>query len=121
MGIYLDASATTPPAAAVLEEMAAVQSSAWGNPSSLHGIGQAAAEALERSRWRSAAVLGCEPDELIFTSGGTESIHLALLGTAALVPPGRLLISSVEHPATEAAARQFEIDATAPSRSPMDS
>lgn len=120
MGIYLDASATTPPAAAVLEEMAAVQSSAWGNPSSLHGIGQAAAEALERSRWRSAAVLGCEPEELVFTSGGTESIHLALLGTAALVPPGRLLISSVEHPATEAAAALLEQGGWSVLRLPVD-
>ncbi|MFM9103415.1 MAG: aminotransferase class V-fold PLP-dependent enzyme, partial [Cyanobium sp.] len=93
-GIYLDASATTPPAAAVLAEMAELQTRAWANPSSLHGYGLAAAEALERSRWRCAAVLGCSPDELVFTSGGTESIHLALLGLGATLAPGRLLISA---------------------------
>ena len=106
-GIYLDASATTPPAAAVLAEMAELQARAWANPSSLHGYGLAAAEALERSRWRCAAVLGCSPDELVFTSGGTESIHLALLGLGATLAPGRLLISAVEHPATVAAAAQL--------------
>lgn len=106
-GIYLDASATTPPAAAVLAEMAELQDQAWANPSSLHGFGLAAAEALERSRWRCAAVLGCSPDELVFTSGGTESIHLALLGLGASLDPGRLLISAVEHPATVAAAAQL--------------
>lgn len=106
-GIYLDSSATTPPAAAVLAEMAELQARAWANPSSLHGYGLAAAEALERSRWRCAAVLGCSPDELVFTSGGTESIHLALLGLGATLAPGRLLISAVEHPATVAAAAQL--------------
>lgn len=106
-GIYLDASATTPPAAAVLAEMAELHTRAWANPSSLHGYGLAAAEALERSRWRCAAVLGCSSDELVFTSGGTESIHLALLGLGATLAPGRLLISAVEHPATVAAAAQL--------------
>jgi cysteine desulfurase len=106
-GIYLDSSATTPPAAAVLAEMAELQARAWANPSSLHGYGLAAAEALERSRWRCAAVLGCSPDELVFTSGGTESIHLALLGLGTTLAPGRLLISAVEHPATVAAAAQL--------------
>jgi cysteine desulfurase len=106
-GIYLDASATTPPAAAVLAEMADLQARAWANPSSLHGYGLAAAEVLERARWRCAAVLGCSPEELVFTSGGTEAIHLALLGHGATVDPGRLLISAVEHPATVAAAAQL--------------
>lgn len=105
--VYLDASATTPPAGAVLEAMAAAHATAWANPSSLHGYGLAAAELLERSRWRTAELLGCRPQELIYTSGGTESIHLALLGVAATLPRGRLLISSIEHPATEAAATQL--------------
>ena len=120
MATYLDASATAPPAAAVLEAMAAVQAQAWGNPSSLHRQGQAAAEVLERARWQSAAALGCDPAELVFTSGGTEAIHLALLGTAARLPAGRLLISSVEHPATEAAARQLERQGWTVERLPVD-
>lgn len=106
-GVYLDASATTPPAAGVLEAMAEAQAMAWANPSSLHGFGHAAAELLERSRWRCADLLGCSPREVVFTSGGTEAIHLALQGAAAFLPPGRLLISSVEHPAGEAAAARL--------------
>ena len=110
---YLDCCATTPPAAAVLETMARVQAEAWANPSSLHGFGLAAAEQLERSRQGLAELLGCDGQELLFTSGGSESIHLALLGSAAALeqrgePPGRLLISAVEHPATRGAAEQLQ-------------
>ena len=118
--LYLDACATSPPAAAVLAAMAAVQAEAWGNPSSLHGYGLEAAEALERARWRAAAVLGSQPDELVFTSGGSEAIHLGLLGAAAHLEPGRLLISSVEHPATEAAARQLQQRGWQLQRLPVD-
>lgn len=103
-GIYLDACATSPPAEAALAAMALAQASAWANPSSLHGFGLAAAESLERSRAGLADLLGCRSEELVFTSGGSEAIHLALLGAAASLPPGRLLISAVEHPATLAAA-----------------
>ena len=104
---YLDSCATTPPSAAVLEAMATAHALAWANPSSLHGPGLAAADTLERSRQSLAARLGASGSELIFTSGATESIHLALLGSAAVLPPGRLLISAVEHPATLAAADQL--------------
>ena len=105
---YFDTSATTPTATEVLEAMALAQATAWANPSSLHGPGLAAAELLERSRLSLAAGLGCEPDELVVTSGGTEAIHLALLGAAAGLTPGRLVISAVEHPATLAAAAQLQ-------------
>lgn len=105
--LYLDACATSPPAAEVLEAMAEVHRNAWANPSSLHGFGVAAAEVLERSRCSLADLLGCDSEELLFSSGGSESIHLALLGVAAALPPGRLLISAVEHPATLAAAEQL--------------
>lgn len=88
--------------------MAAMAPLAWANPSSLHGPGLAAAELLERSRIRIATSLGAEPGQVIFCSGGSEAIHLALLGSAALMPPGRLLISAVEHPATRAAAAQLQ-------------
>ncbi|MEY3544158.1 MAG: hypothetical protein RLZZ247_315 [Cyanobacteriota bacterium] len=108
---YLDCCATTPLAPEVAQRMAAVQAEAWGNPSSLHGFGMAAAEQLERSRQEMAALLGCDPEQLVFTSGGSESIHLALLGSAPLLehrsPRGqapRLLLSAVEHPASRAAA-----------------
>ena len=106
--VYLDSCATTPPAPEVLDVMAAVHGEAWANPSSLHGFGLAAAERLERSRQRIAEILGCTANQVILTSGGTESIHMALLGVAADGPPGRLVISSVEHPATVAAAAQLQ-------------
>ena len=103
--IYLDAAATTPPLPNVLRCMEQVQRDAWANPSSLHGPGLIAAEALGRSRAQIAAALNAESDQLIFTSGATESVHLALLGASSQQPAGRLVISSVEHPAVEAAAR----------------
>lgn len=110
--LYLDACATTPPAAVVLETMAAVQASAWANPSSLHSHGLAAAEVLERARQQIGALLGCRQGRVVFTSGGSESIHLALLGAAATIEaehhPRRLLISTVEHPATLSASRRLE-------------
>jgi len=105
---YFDTSATTPTATEVLEAMALAQATAWANPSSLHAPGLAAAEQLERARLSLAAGLGCEPDELVVASGGTEAIHLALLGAAAGLTPGRLVISAVEHPATLAAAAQLQ-------------
>jgi cysteine desulfurase len=119
-GIYLVARATTPPAVEVLADMAELQARAWANPSSLHGFGLAAAEALELARWRCADVLGCSPQELVFTAGGTEAIHLALLGHAGTVAPGRLLISAVEHPASEAAASRLRHRGWQVRRLPVD-
>lgn len=106
-GLYLDACATAPPRAEVLQHMAAVQRSAWGNASSLHPQGLRAAEQLERSRLELAQAFGADVEEVIVTSGATESIHLALLGVARCQPPGRLVISAVEHPAVEAAASRM--------------
>lgn len=88
--------------------MAEAQRLAWANPSSLHGPGLAAAEQLERSRQQLADAVGCDPEELVFCSGATEAIHLALLAGPAAAQPGRLLISAVEHPATLAAAGELE-------------
>lgn len=104
---YLDAAATAPPAPEVVSAMQTAAAAAWANPSSLHAWGLAAAELLERSRMRLAEGLGADPRQLVFCSGGSEAIHLALLGSAARLPPGRLLISALEHPATEAAAAQL--------------
>ncbi len=117
---YFDTSATTPAAAEVLEAMAQAQATAWANPSSLHLPGLAAAELLERSRLSLAEGLGCELDELVVTSGGTEAIHLALLGAAAGLEPGRLLISTVEHPATLAAAAQLRLRGWSVQTVPVD-
>ncbi|MFZ9753804.1 MAG: cysteine desulfurase family protein [Cyanobium sp.] len=120
LGAYFDACATTPPSAGVLAAMAEAQASAWANPSSLHGFGLAAAESLERSRQRLASCLGDPEAELLFTSGASEAIHLALLGSARALPAGRLLISAVEHPATLAAAAQLEARGWTVGQLPVD-
>lgn len=109
---YLDCCATTPVASEVAAAMAAVQAEAWANPSSLHGFGLAAAEQLERARQGLGELLGCRQSRLVITSGGSEAIHLALLGAAPTLEGGaarpRLLISAVEHPATRAAAEAMQ-------------
>ena len=87
--------------------MQTVHRDAWANPSSLHGYGLAAAEALERARQKICMALGAVSDELVVTSGATESVHLALLGSTALKEPGRVVISAVEHPAVVAAAARL--------------
>ena len=102
--LYLDACATSPLAPEVWQAMERAWREAWGNPSSLHSGGLAAAELLERSRLAVAAEVGAAPEEVMWCSGGTEAIQTALLGSAATLEPGRLLISAVEHPATETAA-----------------
>ena len=117
--LYLDAAATTPPLPAVIAAMQQLQQTAWANPSSLHGAGLAAAEALERARWRIAERFGVGADQLIVTSGATESVHLALLGSAASLVPGRLVISAVEHPAVVAATHQLEALAGALPNGPL--
>ena len=120
MAVYLDSCATTPPAAEVLSAMSEVHAEAWGNPSSTHGFGLAAAEQLERSRETIARVLGCGREQVILCSGGSEAIHLGLLGATAGMVPGRLLISSVEHPATVAAAEALRQRGWEVTRLPVD-
>ncbi|MFO7629477.1 MAG: cysteine desulfurase family protein [Prochlorococcaceae cyanobacterium] len=105
---YFDACATSPPALEVLAAMAQAQESSWANPSSLHRQGLAAAETLERSRQRVAAAIGAQAEELVFCSGGSEAAAAALWGLAANLPPGRLLISAVEHAAVPAGCRALQ-------------
>ena len=99
--IYLDYNATTPLDARVREAMLPAFEEAWGNPSSIHHVGQSARALLDDARERVAATLKCKPSELIFTSGGSESTNLALLGMARhLRSRGRHIITSaVEHDA----------------------
>lgn len=118
--LYLDACATSPLAPEVLRAMEEAWRHGWGNPSSLHSFGLAAAELLERARQQLANTLGAQPEEVVWCSGGTEAIHMALLGSAATLPPGRLLLSTVEHPATEAAARMLEGQGWELQRLPVD-
>jgi cysteine desulfurase len=99
--IYLDHNATTPVEPRVLEQMLPYLEGRFGNPSSGHPLGWEAHEAVAQARSQVAGLLGCEPDEVVFTSGGTESNNLAIRGVAErLTEPGRIVTSSVEHPAT---------------------
>jgi cysteine desulfurase len=97
--IYFDYNATTPLDPAVRETMLPFLSQFWGNPSSVHHVGQKARALLDDARDRAASFLGAKPSEIIFTSGGTEANNLAILGTArALRAKGKHLITSaIEH------------------------
>ncbi len=97
--IYLDHNATTPPAPAVVAAMLPVLSDGWANASSQHGPGQAAKRTLGAARSTVAHALGCRPTEVIFTSGATESNHMAVRGLLAAARAGRrrVLFGSVEH------------------------
>lgn len=108
--IYLDYNATTPIAPAVQEAMLPFLAEHYGNPSSTHALGRAAHEAVEDARSRVAHWLGANRDEIVFTSGGTESNNLALKGVAFAAREfgGHLVISAVEHPAVVQPAKFLE-------------
>lgn len=82
--IYADNAATTKMSAAAIETMTSLLSETWGNPSSLYGFGQKAKEVLESAREKVAAVIGAQPRDIIFTSGGSEADNQAILSAAAL-------------------------------------
>ncbi len=96
--IYLDHNATTPLDARVLEAMLPYLTGPCGNPSSAHRPGRAARDAVEQARAQVAALVGADPGEVIFTSGGTEANNFAIKGVAATATKSRLLYSGVEHP-----------------------
>lgn len=110
MEAYLDNSATTPLCKEAVEKVNFALTSCWGNPSSLHANGIAASELMEESRAIIAGKLSCDPNEIIFTSGGTESNNIAVLGAAnALKRRGsRIITTSVEHPSVEEPVKYLE-------------
>jgi cysteine desulfurase len=97
--IYFDYNATTPLDPAVREAMLPFLGDVWGNPSSIHHVGRQARSILDDARERAANALDCKPSEVIFTSGGTESLNLAIFGAARLLKEkGRHIITSaIEH------------------------
>lgn len=100
--IYLDHNATTPLHPAVADRMAATLREEFGNPSSVHHFGQRAKAVIDEARTAVAALIGADPSEVVFTSGGTESDNFAIRGVAeALEPTGRrhLIASAIEHEA----------------------
>ncbi|MFH2034334.1 MAG: cysteine desulfurase NifS [Candidatus Margulisiibacteriota bacterium] len=97
--VYLDNAATTPTHPKVAEAMQPYYSKIFGNPSSFHSFGQEAKKAVEDAREKLAALLGSQPEEIVFTSGGTESDNTALEGVAyALEKKGdHIITSAIEH------------------------
>ncbi len=121
MQVYLDHSATTPPRAEVIALMQSVLAEQWGNPSSLHDWGARAATVLERSRIQVASLLNSSPETILFTSGGTESNNLAILGVARrYAQPQHMVISNVEHSAVSEPVRRLEQQGWRVTRLPVD-
>lgn len=110
--IYFDHSATTPLDAEVLEAMLPYLTTDYGNASSTYRLGQAARQAIDEARDEAACFLNCEPKEIIFTSGGSESDNLALRGVAGrLRARGRhLVLSAIEHDAVLRTAGALQDD-----------
>lgn len=108
--IYLDYNASTPIDPAVAAVMRPLLDQAYGNPSSGHWAGTPAKEALDHARGQVAALLGCAPDEIVFTSGGSEANNLALKGLffARRDRRSHLITSRIEHPAILAPCRFLE-------------
>jgi cysteine desulfurase len=108
MRVYLDFNATTPLAPEAADAMARALRDVFGNPSSVHAFGQQAKAVLDDARQQVAALVGADPGEIVFTSGGTESDGLALRGAAeAFEAAGRneIVVSAIEHEAVLNTAR----------------
>ena len=108
--VYLDHAGTTPLDSKVLEAMVPYFTQRFGNPSSLHSVGQEARYALDEARERVAGVLNCRSREIVFTAGGTESDNAALHGVATALPEtgNHIVTSSVEHHAVLHACQYLE-------------
>ncbi|HAV75891.1 MAG TPA: cysteine desulfurase NifS [Anaerolineae bacterium] len=110
--IYLDYSATTPVDQRVLDVMTPYYTASFGNPSSVHRFGQQAESAIDSARETVARVLNCRPDEIIFTSCGSESDNLAIRGAAYAMREKKgakwILASRTEHPAITNTLKHLE-------------
>lgn len=110
MRIYLDFNATTPVDTAVLETMLAYFSEEFGNANSIHSAGQRSRAAVDRARESVARLIGAKPGEIVFTSGGTESDNLAILGSVAASERTRkhVITTAIEHHAVLNACQALE-------------
>jgi cysteine desulfurase len=104
---YFDHNATTPVSQEVLEAMLPVMTEVYGNASSIHHFGQTARKMLDDARKQVAGMLGAEPQEIVFTSGGTEADNLAIFGLTRGTG-GHVVTTTLEHPAVLAAAGQSD-------------
>jgi cysteine desulfurase len=107
---YFDHNATTPVSQSVLEVLVSALLEVPGNASSIHQDGQLAKQRLEMARRDTAALLGCEPKELVFTSGGTEADNLAIFGSlkASSLAKQHVITTAIEHPAVLNPCRELE-------------
>ena len=104
--LYFDIAATTPLDNNVSKLMTEIQNTVFGNPSSIHQFGQKSRSLIETARRQMASSLNCKPNELIFTSGGSESNNLVLKGL--LKAGDHLITSSYEHPAIIKVSQELE-------------
>lgn len=97
--IYMDYAATTPPHPEVVEAMLPYLKEKFGNPSSLHSFGQEAKAAVQKARIQVADLINCQPEEIVFTSGGTESNNFAIFGVINKLKPKKnhIITSKIEH------------------------
>ncbi len=121
--VYLDHNASTPLAPEVAEAMRPFLREAFGNPSSDHWAGRPARVAVEASRRHVAGLLGCEPAEIVYTSGGSEANNAAIKGVWFAREGGRdhVVTSAVEHPAVVEPCRWLESQGARVTRVPVDS
>ena len=106
--VYMDHAATTPVDPEVLQAMLPYFCERYGNASSLHAHGREARDAVEGARRNVSSLIGAEEKEIFFTSGGTESNNLAIIGTARKKGKGRIITSCIEHPAVLEPCRYLE-------------
>jgi cysteine desulfurase len=118
--VYLDHNASTPVHPEVLAEMLPYFGDVYGNPSSVHGFGREARAAVDVARDRVATFLRVRPDELVFTSGGTESDNFGLKGLALARGGGHLITSTIEHHAVLRSAQALEAQGFAVTYLPVD-
>jgi len=119
--IYLDNNATTRVAPECLDAMLACLRDEYGNPSSKHAAGERARRLVNEARAQVAELLGAAPAEIVFTSGGTESNHLAILGALAREPArNHIVTSAVEHPSTLLLLRHLEAHGVRVTYLPVD-
>lgn len=104
---YFDWAATSPVDENILKESLEESFGAWANPSSSHALGKKARELLENARKRAAKAMNVEPENIYFTSGGTESDQIPLLSVLNKPAKGTVLISSIEHPAIREQAKEL--------------
>lgn len=118
--VYLDHNASTPVHPEVLAEMLPYFGDLYGNPSSIHAFGRTAREAVDTARERIGGFLGVRPDEIVFTSGGTESDNFSVKGLALARGRGHLITSRIEHHAVLRTCQALEAQGFAVTYLPVD-